>query len=75
MACDTAATDSLFEELSRRFKSLDQHSERNGAVLHFKGKRPGQSGGSGCCGEAAWIHECIARTVLAGLPITAGPRR
>jgi hypothetical protein len=52
MACDITAIDSLFEELSRRFKSLDQHSEKNSAVLHFKGRRSGQSGCS-CRGEAA----------------------
>ncbi|MDR1540001.1 MAG: hypothetical protein LBU32_18770, partial [Clostridiales bacterium] len=67
MACDIITTDSLLEELSRRFKSLEQHSEKNGAVLNFKGRRPGQSGGSrGCRGEAAGVHECIERTVHAG---------
>ncbi|MDR1537838.1 MAG: hypothetical protein LBU32_07540 [Clostridiales bacterium] len=78
MACDTAATDSLFEELSRRFKSLNQHSEKNGAVLHIKGRRPGASG-CGRRGEDAVIRECIEKAVLAGqtdgIPIAAGPRR
>ncbi|MDR1537265.1 MAG: transposase [Clostridiales bacterium] len=65
MACDIITTDSLFEELSRRFKNLNQHSEKNGVVLHFKGRRPGASG-CGCCGETAGIHEYIERTVHAG---------
>ncbi|MDR1541793.1 MAG: hypothetical protein LBU32_28180 [Clostridiales bacterium] len=77
MACDIT-TDSLFEELSRRFKNLKQHSEKNGAVLQFKGRRPGMSG-RGCRGEAAVVRECIEKAVLAGqtdgTPITAGPRR
>ncbi|MDR1541835.1 MAG: hypothetical protein LBU32_28415 [Clostridiales bacterium] len=64
MACDIITTDSLLEELSRRFKSLEQHSEKNGTVLHFKGRRPGQS--AGCCNEAAGVRECIERAVLAG---------